>query len=97
MEQIQIRQPKMPAAQSFIQILRTFLAILFIFIAAHYSFVKNSLFIKKTVKSIGATGFSLKNLTTFAKGKNVQWGGEFKNLSYLLCFINFQIYFLLIT
>jgi hypothetical protein len=30
MEQIQIRQPKMPAAQSFIQILGTFLATLFI-------------------------------------------------------------------
>ena len=75
MEQIQIRQLKMPAAQSFIQILWTFLATFFIFIAALFSFIKNSLFIKKTVKSIGATGFSLKNLTTFAKGENVQGGG----------------------
>jgi len=45
MEQIQIRQPKMPAAQSFIQILGTFLATLFIFIAALFSFTKSSLFI----------------------------------------------------
>jgi len=45
MEQIQIRQPKMPAAQSFIQILGTFLAILLIFKATLISFIKNSLFI----------------------------------------------------
>jgi len=40
MEQIQIRQPKMPAAQSFIQILGTFLAPLFIFIASLFSYTK---------------------------------------------------------
>ena len=40
MEQIQIRQPKMPAAQSFIQILETFLASLFIFMAAYFSYKK---------------------------------------------------------
>jgi len=40
MEQIQIRQPKMPAAQSFIQILGTFLAQLFIFIASLFSYIK---------------------------------------------------------
>jgi len=45
MEQIQIRQPKMPAAQSFIQILGTFLARLFIFHSRAFSFIKNSLFI----------------------------------------------------
>jgi len=44
MEQIQIRQPKMLAAQSFIQILRTFVAILSIFIAAYFSYIKNSIF-----------------------------------------------------
>ena len=60
MEQIQIRQPKMPAAQSFIQILGTFLATLFIFIAALFSFIQNSLFIYRTTKSVGSTGFSLK-------------------------------------
>jgi len=37
MEQIQIRQPKMLAAQSFIQILGTFIATFFIFIASHFS------------------------------------------------------------
>ena len=97
MEQIQIRQPKMPAAQSFIQILGTFLATLFIFRSRAFSFIKNSLFILRTAKSIGSTGFSIKNLTTFSKGGKCQRGGEFKNFSYLLCFINFQIYFLLIT
>jgi len=45
MEQIQIRQPKMPAAQSFIQILGTFLATLFIFYSRAFSFIKNRLFI----------------------------------------------------
>jgi len=45
MEQIQIRQPKMPAAQSFIQILETFLATLFISYIRAFSFIKNSLFI----------------------------------------------------
>jgi len=87
----------MTAAQSFIQILGTFLATLFISYCRAFSFKKNSLFIKRTAKSIGSTGFSIKNLTTFSKGGKYQRGVEFKNLSYLLCFINFQIYFLLIT
>ena len=60
MEQLQIRQPKMPAAQSFIQIIGTFLAKLDIFIAAYFSYLKNSLFIKKTAKAIGNTRFSIK-------------------------------------
>jgi len=50
----------MPAAQSFIQILGTFLATLFIFIAAYFSYIKNSLFNKKTAKAIGNTRFSIK-------------------------------------
>jgi len=45
MEQIQIRQPKVLAAQSFIQILGTFLATLFISYNRAFSFIKNSLFI----------------------------------------------------
>ena len=44
MEQIEIRQPKMPAAQSFIQILGTFLATLFNFIATHFSYVRKNIF-----------------------------------------------------
>ena len=84
MEQIQIRQPKMPAAQSFIQILWTFLATLFIFYSRAFLFIKNSLFIYRTAKSIGVTGFNTKNLTTFSKGAKYQRGGKFKNLSYLL-------------
>jgi hypothetical protein len=55
MEQIQIRQPKMPAAQSFIQFLETFLATLFVFIAAHFSDIENCLFNYKTAKPIGST------------------------------------------
>ena len=55
MEQIQIRQPKMPAAQSFIQILETFFASLFISIAVHFSYIKNKLFNYKTAKTIGST------------------------------------------
>jgi len=45
MEQIQIRQPKMPAAQSFIQILGTFLATLFISYSRAFSLIKNRLII----------------------------------------------------
>ena len=59
MEQLQIRQPKMPAAQSFIQILGTFLAKLFIFIAVYFSYTKNRFFNKKTAKAIGITRFSI--------------------------------------
>ena len=72
MEQIRIRQPKMPAAQCFIQILETFLAKMFIFMAAYISYIKNSLFNKKTAKAFGNTRFSLKNLTSFIKGRNVK-------------------------
>ena len=72
MEQIQIRQPKMPAAQSFIQILRTFVAILSIFIAAYFSYIKNSHFNKKIAKPIGNTRLVRKNLTQFIPEKNVQ-------------------------
>ena len=74
MEQIQIRQPKMPAAQSFIQLLGTFLATLFIFYSRAFLFIKNSIFILRTGKSIGVTGFSTKNLTTFSKGVKFQRG-----------------------
>ena len=74
MEQIQIRQPTMPAAQSFIHTLGTFLATLFIFCSRTFSFIKNSLFIKRTAKSIGSTGFSIKNLTTFSKAEKCQMG-----------------------
>ena len=68
MDQIQIRQPKMTAAQSFIQILGTFLATLFIFYSHAFLFIKNNIFILRTAKSIGITGFSTKNITTFIKG-----------------------------
>ena len=60
MDQIQIRQPKMPAAQSFIQILETYLATLFIFIAVYFSHIKNGLFNWKTGEPIGITRFCLK-------------------------------------
>tara|TARA_Y100000813_G_scaffold138300_1_gene100230 strand:+ start:440 stop:577 length:138 start_codon:yes stop_codon:yes gene_type:complete len=45
----------MPAAQSFIQILGTFLAKLFDLIKAHLSNIKKNLFMKKIGKSIGNT------------------------------------------
>jgi len=50
----------MPAAQSFIQISGTFLATLFISHSRAFSFIKNSLFIYRTAKSIAGTGFSIK-------------------------------------
>jgi len=64
----------MPAAQSFIQILGTFFATLFISYSRDFSFIKNSLFIERTAKSIGNTGLSIKNLTTFSKGEKFQRG-----------------------
>jgi len=45
----------MPAAQSFIQILGTFLAPLFIFIASLFSYVKLSPLTIKQLKTIGNT------------------------------------------
>ena len=96
MEQIQIRQPKMPAAQRFIQILGTFLAPLFIFIAAHFSHVKLAPLTIKQLKPLVALDLSLKNQTSFIR-KDMAKINKVKNLSHLLCFINFQIYFLLIT
>ena len=63
MEQIQIRQPKMPAAQSFIQILGTFLAKFFIFIASHFSYVKIASLTIKQLKPLVALDLSLKNIT----------------------------------
>ena len=96
MEQIQIRQPKMPAAQSFIQILGTFLAPLFIFIASLFCYVKLVPLTIKQLKPLVALDLSLKNPTSFIK-KEMSKINKVKNLSHLLCFINFQIYFLLIT
>jgi hypothetical protein len=50
----------MPAAQSFIQFLWTFLAKLFNFLTRYFSYIKNNLFSKKTAKHIGNTEFCLK-------------------------------------
>ena len=72
MDQIQIRQPKMPAAQSFIQILGTFLAKLFIFIAANFSDIKNGFFNYKTAKTIGNTRFNLKKSNYFYQWEKCQ-------------------------
>ena len=72
MEQIQIRQPKMPAAQSFIQILGTFLAKIFIFIAAYFSYMKNNIFNKKTAKSLGNTRFSIKKSNSIYQREKCQ-------------------------
>jgi len=60
MEQIQIRQPKMPAAQSFIQILGTFLATLFIFKATIFHLQKKPLFLRDQPKALVALDLSLK-------------------------------------
>jgi len=74
MEQIQIRQLKMPAAQSFIQILGTFLATFFILIAALFYFIKIASSFRKRLKALVLLDLVLKNLTTFSKGKKCQRG-----------------------
>ncbi len=86
----------MPAAQSFIQILGTFLATLFIFIASHFSYIKLDSLTIKQLKPLVGLDLTLKILNSFIK-ENISKRNKVKNLSYLLCFINFQIYFLLIT
>ncbi len=86
----------MLAAQSFIQILGTFLAAKFIFIASHFSYIKLASLTIKHLKPLAALDLSLKNLNSFIKEKMLK-RNKVMNLSYLLCFINFQIYFLLIT
>ncbi len=86
----------MPAAQSFIQILGTFLAPLLIFIGSLFSYIKLALLTIKQLKPLVTLDLSFKNLTLFIR-KEMSKINKVKNLSYLLCFINFQIYFLLIT
>jgi len=86
----------MPAAQSFIQILGTFLARLFIFIASLFCYIKLAPLTIKQLKPLVALDLSLKNPTSFIR-KEMSKINKVKNLSHLLCFINFQIYFLLIT
>ena len=70
MEQLQIRQPKMPAAQSFIQILGTFLATLFIFKEAYFSYIKKTSLIKEQPKRLLTLGLALKRPTSFNNRRN---------------------------
>ncbi len=86
----------MPAAQSFIQILGTFLAPLFIFIVSLFCYVKFGPLTIEQLKPLVALDLSLKNPTSFIR-KEMSKINKVKNMSNLLCFINFQIYFLLIT
>ena len=60
MEQIQIRQPKMPVAQSFIQILGTFLATLFISYSRASSFIKKAFSFREQQKALVALDLALK-------------------------------------
>ena len=72
MEQIQIRQPKMPAAQSFIQNVGTFLAIKFNLKAAHLTRKKITSITRKQLKPLVALDLAQKNLTWFIKRRNVK-------------------------
>jgi len=60
MEQIQIRQPKMPVAQSFIQILGTFLATFLFLIAALFHLKKIASSFRKQQKALVALDLVLK-------------------------------------
>ena len=68
MEQIRIRQPKKPAAQSFIQIFGTFFAIFLNLVMILFSKYTINLLISKTSKTIGNTRVNLNNLTQNIKG-----------------------------
>ncbi|MBW3044311.1 hypothetical protein CU304_06830 [Prochlorococcus marinus str. MU1415] len=72
MEQIRIRQPKITAAQSFIQILKTFLAILFNLIAEHFSYIKINSVSGNHLKPLIILDLALKRLTSLIKGGNAQ-------------------------
>ena len=72
MEQIQIRQPKMPVAQSFIQNLETFLAMRF-YSLLFYNFTFKR--IQKPIeiaKSIAAITFSYKKINSFFIKKYIE-------------------------
>ena len=60
MEQIRLRQPKMPAAQSFIQNLGTFLALFLNFEAANFSYQKKNSLSRKEPKPLQIKGLELK-------------------------------------
>ena len=62
----------MPAAQSFIQILGTFLATLFIFIAALFHLQKIASSFRKQLKALVSLDLALKNLATFSEGEKCQ-------------------------
>ena len=72
MEQIQIRQPKMPAAQSFIQFLGTFLAILINFITPNSSYIKKIAAFREKLKPLVLLDLSSINVTLLVKIKNKQ-------------------------
>ena len=72
MEQIRIRQPKMPAAQSFIQILGTLLATLFIFIGAFFSYKKLASLTTKQLNPLAALDLSLENLFSIIQKKKLK-------------------------
>ena len=89
MEQIQIRQPKMPAAQSFIQILETFLATLFIFIATYFSYKKLAALNTKQLKPLVSLYLFLKNLTSLFKEKMLK-KNKVKNPRYYYILLIFR-------
>ncbi len=62
----------MPVAQSFIQILGTFLAPLFIFIASLFSFIKLAPLTIKQLKTIGRTRFILKKYNLIYQRENAK-------------------------
>ena len=96
MEQIQIRQPKMPAAQSFIQTLLTFISRIF-------NNTRISILIFREIKIYSNPSKLLLQLTLILKilyKINLQKSlilKNNKNRKLLLFFINFLIYFVLIT
>ena len=72
MEQIQILQPKMPAAQSFIQILGTFLAILINFKTPNFSYIKKITASREQLKPLVLLDLSSSNITLLVKIKKKQ-------------------------
>ena len=80
MEQIEIRQPKMLAAQSFIQILRTFLAILSSSTNVLFSYIKRIYVSGERLNPLVILDLSSNKL----RKEKISKGNKVKNLNYLL-------------
>ena len=85
MEQIQIRQPKIPVAQSFIQILETFFHCDFIIYSKNFLILKKIIQLLNSLKVLQIQGLPIES-NYFAYKKNFLKCNKFKNFNYIIIF-----------